>query len=372
MAEIVEKQESVGRKRKIGQKKGSKGKKKMRVFQGNDKKVKKMDAKTKRLFRKRVRDYNSDNSDDDNDVEQEENNNNNNNNNKKKPVSANRVKFEKKKEVLVENKEDDDANDGEEEVGDDVEEAVVAPRVKFEKKKKKRVENEENDDDEDEDDDDEIGDDFGDDDEEGVVVEHGFMKFSEGSASFKKAFKKIVKRSGTEDEVLGPVLSAHKNFVVKKLAEEAAEKKVKGDAKKEKILLGEKGHVKPDAFSVSYEKTLIGVATKGVVKLFNAVNMAQASQKGLNPLRAKDAKVIQKRKKEAFFSELGKRSSESDSKAGTSGSTGDGEGPSWAPLRDNYMLTTPNLKDWNKAADASEAVDDFGRQEDSSSDDEED
>lgn len=26
----------------------------------------------------------------------------------------------------------------------------------------------------------------------------------------------------------------------------------------------------------------------------------------------------------------------------------DGEGPAWAPLRDNYMLTNSKLKDWDK------------------------
>ena len=26
------------------------------------------------------------------------------------------------------------------------------------------------------------------------------------------------------------------------------------------------------------------------------------------------------------------------------------EGPAWAPLRDNYMLTNPKLKDWDKMA----------------------
>ncbi|KAI7745736.1 hypothetical protein M8C21_009337, partial [Ambrosia artemisiifolia] len=167
MAEVLQVQEAGQgpRKRKIGHKKG-KGKKKMKVFQGSGQKVK-MDGKMKKLFRKKARDYNSDDSDDDNDNE-------------------------------------------------DIDEKPV----KFEKQQSR-------------------------------------------STSFKKAFKKIVKRSGTDD-VLGPVLSAHKNFVVKKLAEEAAEKKVKSDAKKEKALLREKGHVKPDAFSVSHEKLLIGVATKGV------------------------------------------------------------------------------------------------------------
>ncbi|XP_076907855.1 uncharacterized protein LOC143564471 [Bidens hawaiensis] len=315
MAEEVQMQEAGQgpRKRKLGHKKG-KGKKKMKVFQGSGQKVK-MDEKTKKLFRKKARDYNSDDSDDNEDIDD---------------INEKQVKFEKKPSNII-NKENDEKSSDEEMAGDD---------------------------------DDDVDNDVSDDENE--IAEHGIMKFSEGNTSFKKAFKKIVK-SGS-DEVLGPVLSAYKNLVVKKLAAEASEKKAKGDAKKEKILLREKGHVKPDAFSVSHEKMLIGVATKGVVKLFNAVNKAQSSQKGLNPSRSKDAKVIQKRRKETFFSELGKTPSGSDAKAGTSGSAGD-EGPAWAPLRDNYMLTNSKLKDWDKAADEPEAADDFGRQEDSSSED---
>ena len=32
----------------------------------------------------------------------------------------------------------------------------------------------------------------------------------------------------------------------------------------------------------------------------------------------------------------------------TSKGKADGEGPAWAPLRDNYMLTNSKLKDWDK------------------------
>ncbi|GJY75936.1 RRP15-like protein [Tanacetum coccineum] len=267
MAEEVQMQEAGKglRKRNIGNKKG-KGKKKMKVHHGGSGQKVKMDGKMKTLFRKRARDYNSDDSDDEDDIVEEE-----------EPAPP--VKYEKKqthienrkekKQAYIENEEDDEkASD--EEMDDD--------------------EDEDGDEDGDVDDDKKVdaGNDNSDD-EEGII-EHGIMKFSEGSTSFKKAFKKIVNRSGTND-VLGPVLSAHKNLVVKKLAEEAAEKKVKGDAKKEKTMLGEKGHVKPESFSVTtHEKLLIGVATKGVVKLFNAVSKAQGSQKGLNPLRSKDAK----------------------------------------------------------------------------------
>lgn len=32
----------------------------------------------------------------------------------------------------------------------------------------------------------------------------------------------------------------------------------------------------------------------------------------------------------------------------TSAGAVDAEGPAWAPLRDNYMLTNSKLKDWDK------------------------
>ncbi|XVE78286.1 hypothetical protein DITRI_Ditri13aG0132500 [Diplodiscus trichospermus] len=207
--------------------------------------------------------------------------------------------------------------------------------------------------------------------EEEGEIQPGIMKFTEGVRAFRLAFKNIIKRNVADDS-LGPVLSGHKQLVAKKLAEEEAEKKVKGEAKKEKHLVAEKGHVKPANYLDSHEKFLIGIATKGVVKLFNAVNKAQKAQKGLDPSRAKDAKVIRKRRKEAFFSELGKTSfpaRDSSSKGNTSSDPRSDEEPAWAPLRDNYMLTNPKLKNWDKMADSAIA-DDVGRMsEDSGSDD---
>ncbi|XWS75920.1 hypothetical protein CRYUN_Cryun01aG0133000 [Craigia yunnanensis] len=200
--------------------------------------------------------------------------------------------------------------------------------------------------------------------EEEGEIQPGIMKFTEGARAFRLAFKNILKRTVAVDS-LGPVLSGHKQLVAKKLAEEEAERKVKGEAKKEKNMVAEKGHVKPCNYLDSREKFLIGIATKGVVKLFNAVNKAQKAQKGLDPSRTKDAKVIRKRRKEAFFSELGKTSL-----LGNTSDPRNDEGPAWAPLRDNYMLTNPKLKDWDKMAD-SPIADDVGRMsEDSGSDDE--
>ncbi|EXC15604.1 hypothetical protein L484_006868 [Morus notabilis] len=207
--------------------------------------------------------------------------------------------------------------------------------------------------------------------DEAGEIQPGITKFTEGCRAFRMAFKSIIKKA-VNDDPLGPVLSAHKKLVAEKLAEEEAERKVKGQTKKEKHLVGEKGHVKPATYLDSHEKFLIGVATKGVVKLFNAVNKAQHAQKGLNPSSFKDKKAIRKRRKEAFFTELGKTPSaavNATAKLQTSSGQADDEGPAWAPLRDNYMLTSSKLKDWDKMPDKT-VTDEIGNvSEDSSSDD---
>lgn len=64
MAEETQIQEpgNVPMKRKLGQKKGGKGKKKMKVYKGSGEKVK-VNKKMQKIFRKRARDYNSDDDD---------------------------------------------------------------------------------------------------------------------------------------------------------------------------------------------------------------------------------------------------------------------------------------------------------------------
>ncbi|KAG2261206.1 hypothetical protein Bca52824_068285 [Brassica carinata] len=189
-------------------------------------------------------------------------------------------------------------------------------------------------------------------------IQSGITRFGDedGCNAFKMAFKAIMKKTKGED-ALGPVLSAHKNLIAQKLADEEAEKKAKGQARKAKHLVAEKGHVKPANHLESHEKILIGVATKGDFFFpFKQVNKAQHAQKGLNASRSKDSKVLKKRRKEAFFSELGK--TRTDSKAQKASNSNDDEAPAWAPLRDNYMLANPKLKDWDKKQEISEG-DDF-------------
>ncbi|XP_074269725.1 uncharacterized protein LOC141592796 [Silene latifolia] len=185
--------------------------------------------------------------------------------------------------------------------------------------------------------------------------DHGpLFKFVEGCNAFRTAFQKIMSVDA-DDESLGPILSAKKRLVVEKLAEEDTKKKVDKEKRKKKISVDERGHVKPANFLDTHDKVLIGIATKGVVKFFNAVSKAQTAQKGLNPSRFKDAKALTKRRKEAFMSELSRASSQSVD-AGTKASTGkeDDDQPAWAPLRDSFMLTNSKLKDWDKTVEETE------------------
>ncbi|VFR00797.1 unnamed protein product [Cuscuta campestris] len=304
-------------KRHIGSKKrNGRAKKKQKTMPFNEKKVR-IDKKMKKLFQKRAREYHSDDDDDDD-----------------KDDDSDRV-VEELGDMAFHGKNDEFEDDTSHDEEGDVEEK--------------------NDESED----------------EGGEIQPGITKFMEGCKAFKIAFKKIQKKTASDD-VLGPVLSAHKKLVAEKLAEEETERKVKGDAKKDKHLIGEKGHMKPANYLDAHEKLLIGIATKGVVKLFNAVNKAQHAQRGLNPARSRDEKIIKKRKKDAFFSELGKSSSQSGGifqKGDTSVGAKDNDGPVWAPLRDNYMLTHQKLKDWDKQQDTATGDDFRMASADSSSDD---
>ncbi|PWZ12565.1 RRP15-like protein [Zea mays] len=216
-----------------------------------------------------------------------------------------------------------------------------------------------------------------DEDEEEGASSSAVTRFEQGCRAFRVAFLKIMAKK-LPDDPLGPIMSAHKTLVAAKLAEEVEEHKPKREARKEKRVAAEKGHVIPKDHLDSKEKELIKVATKGVVRLFNAVSTpilyqsvtfklcmllftivvskAQKSRKDLNPSRTKDAKVIAKERKNTFLAEL-KMSSHQDKKRNISSNFSkhavkDEDEPAWAPLRDTYMLGS-KLKDWDKMKDSS-------------------
>ncbi|RDX84748.1 RRP15-like protein [Mucuna pruriens] len=319
--------------KKLGRKKSSKKAKVMPPPHGQ-KKVK-IDKKMKKLFRKRAREYNSDDEEEEATV----------------PATSGTTRLAS----ITNKRNEEDDIESEDPSGDE----GAAGRQKTRNKNATDLNNHNSDDE---------GEGEGEDDDNGSQL--GITKFTEGCRAFKMAFRNIMNKS-VPDDMLGPVLSGHRKLVIDKLAEEDAERMIKGEAKKEKQMLAEKGHVKPASYLDSHEKFLTSLATKGVVKLFNAVNKAQTAQRGLDPSRTKDAKEIRKWTKEAFFSELGKPSSRiigTTAKVNESTSKVGDEQPAWAPLRDNYMLTSSKLKDWDKIPDKN-VSDDIGKtSEDSSSD----
>ncbi|KAM0876750.1 hypothetical protein ACQ4PT_035968 [Festuca glaucescens] len=169
-------------------------------------------------------------------------------------------------------------------------------------------------------------------------------RFEEGCRAFRVAFTKIMSKK-LADDPLGPILSAHKKLVAAKLAEEADEHKSKGDARKEKRIAAQKGHVMPANHVDNKEKMLIKVATQGVVRLFNEVSKRQA-RKGLNPSRSKALAKAGTHSVPSSQGQKGQASSKFSKHIGK-----DEDEPGWAPLRDTYMLGT-KLKDWDKAQDS--------------------
>ncbi|KAF0891522.1 hypothetical protein E2562_009921 [Oryza meyeriana var. granulata] len=177
----------------------------------------------------------------------------------------------------------------------------------------------------------------------------GVTRFEQGCRAFRVAFSKIMAKK-LPDDPLGPILSAHKKLVAAKLAEDVEERKPKGEGRKDKRMAAQKGHIIPAKHLDSKEKELIKVATQGVVRLFNAVSKAQNSRKGLNPSRTKDAKVLSKETKQTFLTELNKFPIHQKGQASSNFSkhnSKDEDEPSWAPLRNTYMLGS-KLKDWDK------------------------
>ncbi|CAD6227095.1 unnamed protein product [Miscanthus lutarioriparius] len=223
------------------------------------------------------------------------------------------------------------------------------PSAKFLKLLRKRA-RDYNSDDEEEDDDDQQqehppnprrrrGDDDGDDDEalshsepeededeedeEEGASSSAVTRFKQGCRAFRVAFLKIMSKK-LPDDPLGPIMSAHKTLVAAKLAEEVEEHKPKGEARKEK----------------------------------RVVSMAQKPRKDLNPSRTKDAKVLEKERKNTFLAELdmpSRQDKKSKASSNFSKHTGkDEDEPAWAPLRDTYMLGS-KLKEWDKMKDSSAA-----------------
>ncbi|CAI6006786.1 unnamed protein product, partial [Closterium sp. NIES-65] len=119
----------------------------------------------------------------------------------------------------------------------------------------------------------------------------------------------------------------------------------------------EMAHVLPEPFLGPKEKALVKIATKGVVRLFNAVSKAQKVQKQAS------TKDSDKKTKAAFLTELrgstatpgiggiggaaAKQGGKAKPEAATSAAAA-AEEPTWSLLADSFQLGQSNLKGWDK------------------------
>lgn len=149
MGEVTQSSEVAngGKRRRVGKKKGKVGKKRQRMMpQGAESKMK-VDKRMRKLFQKRARDYNSDDEGEDEQLQQS-------------APSTGVYKFKKR---------DDEFEGGFSDDGEEENQEVEADEVS--------------------------------EDEDGGI-QPGITKFTEGIKAFKLAFKKIVKKSGADEDVL--------------------------------------------------------------------------------------------------------------------------------------------------------------------------
>ncbi|KAG6557983.1 hypothetical protein Mapa_000162 [Marchantia paleacea] len=181
---------------------------------------------------------------------------------------------------------------------------------------------------------------------EGKVEQKGGI-----GGAFGRAFSSIMNKKVPKSELtdsLGPVLAERKQLLVKKLEEEENERRKKTDVKKKKRER-EKGHTIPQTYTDVKEKALIKLATTGVVRLFNAVSKAQKVQADADISSSKSAKATWKQSKQAFMTQLrGGPKDETRPVGGPEKSAEEEEEAGWSALKDDFMLGTAKMKDWDK------------------------
>lgn len=153
-----------------------------------------------------------------------------------------------------------------------------------------------------------------------------------------------------------PVLLKYKKVEKRRaeVKEERASKKLKSQ---ERHAMREKDHVKPDGSTLDYEKNLVKIATRGVVKLFNAVSKHQKeveSKLSSAPTEAKKSKVVESMSKSAFLDMLKSSSDKARTQEMNKEQVKANEraekpdlSSTWNILRDDFMMGA-KMKDWNR------------------------
>ena len=215
------------------------------------------------------------------------------------------------------------------------------------------------------------GDDDGDDSKDGV----------DGFASM---MNKILTQNVSEGSKSVPILAKRKTAIMKEIEKDIEDKIKVKKLRIEKKIEREKQLDIPDMTTMTFEKGLKKIATKGVVALFNAISKAKRDNaavesedngendslnaSGSNGLSKKNSKrkkesskSIKDMTQENFLEMLKPSTSSSSSQNGSSNaksnsiSAVDSKADTWNVLKDDYLLESKlSLKNWDKDSDDDE------------------
>ena len=139
----------------------------------------------------------------------------------------------------------------------------------------------------------------------------------------------------------------------KRVLEEKEERRAKRQRREEKREKRERGHEpKPNVLVKDHERKLLKIATKGMVKLFNAVSKHQkevsAVVDGAGPSHVQQEKAVSSLKKKDFVDMLKKAPSTGPEGSGLIGDKKvSDQQKGWGVLNDKYMMDSKQ-KDWDK------------------------
>ena len=199
------------------------------------------------------------------------------------------------------------------------------------------------DDDDDDDDDDSVED--GEDDDEESDEETLARPVSSHVMGMSRAFQTLVGNKESSTAAAAEMLPKSKKQRQDE-AEAKAEEKERRRIKRAKVELKFRGHVVPqprgrDLESDTLERRLHHTATKGVVRLFNAVGKAQRDAEKAKTMRRKDALISKTKFLEELRGDKAKTKKDEKTEA-DSGAT------KASFLQDDFMLGRGKLKDWEK------------------------
>lgn len=161
------------------------------------------------------------------------------------------------------------------------------------------------------------------------------------------ALASVMSRILNTDTNEKPILAKAKE-IEQKIEDEKLDYKARKALTAERKKLEEKDRVIPDYTTFEYEKKLRKLATRGVVKLFNAIKTAQEKSNEVHTLVTNKKPKVEVAKK-SFMDMLQESNKQKTlSKEKTSNNDNyESKEPAWNVFSDNYGMSA-SIKDWDK------------------------